>query len=127
MKENAVKEKALNFAVRIVNLYKFLREEKNEHIMSKQLMRSGTSIGANISEALRGASKKDFMNKLTIALKEAGESDYWITLLRRTDYLDEKQHESISSDISEIIKLLVAILKRSQSSQNPSTILNSEF
>ena len=89
--KSIVYEKAFDFAVRIVNLYKYLCKEKHEYIMSKQLMRSGTSIGANISEALEGQSRKDFVAKLQISLKEANESRYWIKLLGRTDYLEGKQ------------------------------------
>ena len=117
MKENIIKDKSFNFAIRVVNLYKFLREEKNEFIMSKQLMRSGTSVGANVSEADRAVSRKDFSNKSGIALKEANESDYWIELLHKTNYLDDKQYQSLKAAIIEIIKILVAIVKKS-SAQN---------
>lgn len=115
MKENIIKEKSFKFAIRIVNLYKHLKEDKNEFIMSKQLMRSGTSIGANIAEADRAVSKKDFINKSAIALKEANESDYWIELLHKTDYLDNKQYESIKEDSVELIKILITIVKNANS------------
>ncbi|MCL2630266.1 MAG: four helix bundle protein [Firmicutes bacterium] len=113
MRESIIKEKSFKFAIRIVNLYKFLREEKGEHIISKQLMRSGTSIGANVSEADRAVSKKDFINKSAIALKEANESEYWIELLHKTDYLSNEQYESLKGDIAELNKILIAIVKRS--------------
>ena len=87
MKDNIIYEKALNFAVRIVNLYKFMIEVKQERIMSKQLLRSGTSIGANISEAIFAQSSVDFIHKLSISQKEANETKYWLTLLERTEYL----------------------------------------
>jgi len=113
MKENIIKDKSFNFAIRIVNLYKFLCEEKKEYIISKQLMKSGTSIGANVSEADRAVSKKEFVNKSSIALKEANESQYWIELLYKTNYLDDVQYESLKKDIAEINKILVAIVKKS--------------
>ena len=88
MKEsNVIVDKSMNFAVRIVNLYKYLTKEKSEYVLSKQLLRSGTSIGANVNEAVRAQSPADFVAKMNIALKEAGESEYWIKLLEKTDYL----------------------------------------
>jgi len=112
MKEdNVVSSKSLEFAVRIVNLYKYLTTEKKEFVMSKQVLRSGTSIGANISESLQGISRADFLAKLTISLKEACETDYWLRLLHRTDYLDDAMFESINADCNELIKLLTAIIK----------------
>ena len=113
MKENIIKDKSFKFAVRIVNLCKFLRDEKKEYDISKQLCHSGTSIGANVREALRAVSKKDFANKMGIALKEASESEYWLELLYATKYLDKKQFESIIADCSEINKVLTAIVKKS--------------
>lgn len=104
-------EKALDFAVRIVKVYNYLKEEKKEYIMSKQLMRCGTSIGANISEAAKGQSKKDFTAKIYIALKEANEASYWLELLKRTEYLSEKEHTSLSNDLGEIVKILMATTK----------------
>ena len=115
MRENIIKEKAFSFAIRIVNLYKYLCDDKKEFIMSKQLMRSGTSIGANISEADRAVSKKDFANKSAIALKEANESDYWIELLHKTNYLDDKEYNSLKNDIVELIKILITIVKKAVS------------
>ena len=112
MKENnVIKEKSFAFSVRIVNLYKYLCDEKHEYIMSKQLMRSGTSIGANVYESSRAVSKNDFSNKLAISQKEADETLYWIELLHATDYIDEKQYSSIKNDCLELIKILMAISK----------------
>ncbi len=104
-------EKSLDFAVRIVKLYNYLKEDKKEYIISKQLMRSGTSIGANISEAVKGQSRKDFTAKIYIALKEANETSYWLELLRRTEYLSEKEYVSLNEDLREIIKILMATTK----------------
>ena len=110
MKKTILESKSFDFAVRVVKLYKYLRKEKKENILSKQLMRSGTSIGANVSEAQFGQSKPDFYSKYSIALKEAGEAYYWIRLLYATDYLTEKEFSSLESDIKEIIAILVAII-----------------
>lgn len=110
-KDNVISDKSFDFAVRIVNLYKHLTSEKKEFVLSKQLVRSGTSIGANVSEAIRGQSDADFISKLSIALKEANETDYWLKLLYKTDYLTEKEYESIRNDINEIIAILVSIIK----------------
>ena len=111
MKNNIIKDKSFAFAVRIVGLYKFLKEEKQEYIMSKQLMRSGTSIGANVCEAIKAVSKKDFTNKIRIALKEASECEYWIELLFATNYLNEAEYKSVMSDCEEVNKILTAISK----------------
>ena len=113
--DNAVETKSFDFAVRIVKLYQYLCNEKKEYVLSKQLLRSGTSIGANISEAIQGQSKKDFLAKMYIALKEASETEYWIRLLERTEYLDQKQYASIMSDCEEVKKLLHAIVKTTTS------------
>lgn len=106
-------EKSFEFAVRIVNLYKYLTSKHRERILSKQLLRCGTSIGANISEAQRGQSKADFASKMAIALKEANETQYWLRLLYRTDYLSKVQFESLDHDINELISMLVSICKSS--------------
>ncbi|MBQ2284805.1 MAG: four helix bundle protein [Clostridia bacterium] len=111
---NIIENKSFEFAVRIVNLRKFLVREKNEYILSKQLMRSGTSIGANVSEAQRAQSKADFVSKMSIALKEANETNYWLKLLYRTDYIDEKQFGSMVGDLDEIISILVSICNTSK-------------
>ena len=111
-RNNIIKDKSFAFAKRIVYLYKFLCEEKHEYIMSKQLLRSGTSIGANVFESGRAISKKDFINKISISQKEADETLYWIELLHETDYLSDNQYGSIKDDCLEIIKILMAISKK---------------
>ena len=112
MNKNSVTyQKSFSFAVRSVNLYKWLCENKSEYIMSKQLLRCGTSIGANIKEGLAAQSKKDFIAKYSIALKEASEAEYWIELLEATKYIDDKQKDSLISDLTEIMKLLTASVK----------------
>ena len=103
--------KSYNFAIRIVKLYQYLQSEHKEFVLSKQLLRSGTSIGALIREAKYAQSKADFINKLSIALKEANETQYWIDLLYDTSYLSQKMYDSIKSDSKELIKLLVASIK----------------
>ena len=109
MKRAIIEDKSFNFAIRIVKLYKYLEENKNEHVMSKQLLRSGTSVGANVSEAQMGQTRADFFAKIAIALKEAYESYYWIRLLHATDYLADKEFFSLESDVKEIIAILIAI------------------
>ena len=106
-----VGEKSFLFAVRIVKLYKYLCSEKREFVLSKQLLRSGTSIGANVREALQAQGKRDFLSKINIALKEANEAQYWIELLHATDFLDDKENESLWSDCNEIISILISIVK----------------
>jgi four helix bundle protein len=106
---------SLNFAVRIVRLCQYLTEEKRAYILSKQLMRSGTSIGANLREAKFAQSKKDFTAKCTIALKEAGETQYWLELLHQTELLSEKEYQSISADCNELVAILVSTVKSSKS------------
>ena len=113
MSYNIIVEKSFDFAVRIVNLHKYLTREHKEFILSKQLLRSGTSIGANVSEAQRGQSKADFTAKMSIALKEASESEYWIKLLYRTEYLSKEQYNSLNTDIQELMGLLTAICRTS--------------
>lgn len=111
MRNNPLLDKSFAFAVRTVKLYKYLCEEKKEFVLSKQLLRSGTSIGANISESQDAQSQNDFISKLSISLKEARESKYWIELLKETDFLTQKEAYSILEDLIEIIKLLVSIIK----------------
>ena len=113
MNDNVVENKSFDFAVRIVNLHKHLSSEKKEFVLSKQLLRSGTSIGANVSEVVRGQSKADFSAKMCIALKEANESYYWIRLLYKTDFLSEQEFNSIEKDVVELIKILSSICKTS--------------
>ncbi len=114
MKDNIVYDKAFQFAKRIVRLYRHLTATKNEYVLSKQILRSGTSIGANIRESQNAQSKKDFISKLSIALKEAGETEYWLDLLADA-YLTEDEVVSLKSDLIEIIKLLTTIVKKSKS------------
>ena len=111
MEDNLILEKSFEFAVRIVNLCKFLRQEHREYVLSKQILRSGTSIGANVSEAERGQSRADFVSKMSVALKEANETKYWLKLLYRTDYISQAQHESLHKDVAEILSILTAICK----------------
>jgi len=114
--QNVILDKAFAYSIRIVKLYKHLKDEKKEYILSKQLLRCGTSIGANINEAQAGQSKNDFISKMSIASKEARESKYWIDLLIATNYIDinEKHTQSLVDEIEEIIKLLTSIIKTSQ-------------
>ena len=117
-KQNPVKEKSFAFALRIVKLAKYLQDTKREFVLSKQVLRSGTAIGALIREAEHAQSKPDFINKMSIALKEANETGYWVELLHQSDYLAQDQYESIHPDAQELIKLLVAIVKTSKSASN---------
>ena len=110
-KENIVKDKSLSFAIRIVNLYKYLVAEKRETVMSKQLLRCGTSIGANIREAEQAQSRADFLSKQNIALKEANEKEYWLELLMRTGFITQNEYERINNDCVELNKLLISIIK----------------
>ena len=110
--ENIIEIKSFDFAIRTVNLYKYLTKSKNETVLSKQLLRCGTSIGANISEAQKAQTKADFNSKMNIALKEANETQYWLKLLYRTDYITEKEYNSIIEDIKEIVSILVAICRK---------------
>ena len=112
--ENTVEIKSFQFAVRIVKLCKHLRDTKKEYTLSKQLLRSGTSIGANIAEAQQAQSRPDFISKLNIALKEAVETNYWLRLLQATDYLTQAEFQSIFSDCRELEKLLTSIIKTSR-------------
>lgn len=111
MKDNVVFDKSKKFAIRVVKLYKYLCDEKKEFVLSKQLLRSGTSIGANISEANCSISKKEFLSKMYIAFKECAESKYWLDLLSDTDYLTQTEYDSIMNDCTEIQKLLSSITK----------------
>ena len=111
MGSNIIAEKSFQFSIRIVNLAKYLRYNKKEYTLSKQILRCGTSIGANVAEAQRGQSKADFAAKMTISLKEANETQYWLRLLYRTGYINEKQYKSMDNDLNEILCLLTAICK----------------
>ena len=112
--DNLIQEKSFQFAIRIVRLYRHLTKGKREYVLSKQLLRSGTSIGANIAEAQEAQSRADFISKISIALKEATESEYWIKLLYATDYLTQAEYDSILPDCAELAKILTAILKSSK-------------
>jgi len=113
MKENIVKDKSIDFGIRIVNLYKYLTT-KGEFVMSKQILKSWTSIGANIAESEYAESKTDFIHKLSISQKEANETLYWLELLYKTNYLPEKLFKSFKNDLIEIQKLLTSIIKTSK-------------
>ena len=112
---NVVREKSFAFALRVVKLAKYLQEQKREFVLAKQVLRSGTAIGALVREAEHAQSKADFINKMSIALKEANETDYWLDLLHQSDYVTSESHASIHPDIQELIKLLVSIVKTSKS------------
>lgn len=110
--ENIIESKSFEFAIRIVNLYKYLTAEKQEYVLSKQLLKSGTSIGANVAEAQKAQTKPDFNSKMNIALKESNETYYWLRLLYKTDYLLQNEFDSIEKDIKEIIAILTSICKK---------------
>lgn len=113
--QNIIVVKSKDFAIRIVKLYKYLNENKKEYVLSKQLLKSGTSIGANVREAIRGQSKPDFYAKMNIALKEASETEYWLEILKETEYLDNVSFDSIYADCQEILKILMSITKTQKS------------
>ena len=112
---NAIENKSFEFAVRMVNLYKHLTGEKCEHTLSKQILRSGTSVGANVAEAQKAQSIADFNAKMYIALKETNETIYWLRLLKHTDYLTEAEFSSLYMDATEILALLTSICKKTNS------------
>ena len=116
MKESVIKDKSKDFALRIIKLYKYLTTTATtkEYILSKQVVRSGTSIGANVKEALRGQSRPDFRAKMNIALKEASETEYWLELLYEAEYIDETSYNSIIEDNRELIKILTMIVKNTE-------------
>lgn len=115
---NVVRDKSFAFALRVVKMARFLQQEKREFVLSKQVLRSGTPIGALIREAEHAQSKADFVSKMRIALKEANESDYWIALLHQSGYLSQESHDSLHPDIQELIKLLVSIVKTAKRPSN---------
>ena len=110
MNENVIIEKSLDFAVRIVNLRKYLTREHKEYIMSKQVLRCGTSIGANVREAMRAQSRNDFVAKMNIALKEAFETEYWLEVLHRTDFITQKEFDSMFTECRELTNILSKII-----------------
>ena len=114
--DNAVRTKSFDFALRIVKLAKHLQGEQNEYVLSKQVLRSGTAIGALVREAEHAQSKAYFVSKMSIALKEANETDYWVELLHKSEYISTSSYESIKPEIIELLKLLVSIVKTSRQS-----------
>ena len=117
LKDNKIRAKSLAFAKRIVGAYQYLCDEKKEYVLSKQLLRCGTSIGANVAEAQYGISRKDFLNKLYIALKECAETLYWLELLRDCGYLDHPQYNSLFQDCDELRRILSSITKTTRESE----------
>lgn len=109
--DNQIVDDSKSFAIRIIRLYQFLADNKKEYVMAKQVLRSGTSIGANVSESVFAQSRMDFVNKMSIALKEANETKYWLDLLVETDYLSNSQYDSIVDDVKKLIGTLVNIIK----------------
>lgn len=124
MRENNVRDKSIAFAKRVVFAYQYLCEEKKEYILSRQFLRSGTSIGANVTEAQYGSSRKDFLNKLYIALKECAETLYWLELLISCGYLSQSEYQSLYDDCEELRRLLCAITKttRSTTQRDPESV-----
>lgn len=117
MKNNAIADKSKSFAIHIIKLYKYLVSEKQEYTLSKQVLRSGTSIGANVRESLRAQSRADFISKQNIALKEADETCYWLELLHETDFITDNEFENIYAEANEIVKLLVSIIKTAKANK----------
>jgi len=117
-KENLLKERSYAFALRTIKLYKHLSSESREYVLSNQILRSGTSIGANITEGNRAQSKLDFVHKLAIALKEADETEYWLNLLRDSDYITASQAESLLTDCSQLQRLLISSIKTAKANLN---------
>ena len=113
MSHSIALQKSTRFAKQIINLYRCLTKERGEYTLSKQILRSGTSIGANITEAIHGSSRKDFIAKLQIAKKEAAETRYWLELLYSGEYISEKEYKSVVEDCNEILSILVSIIKTS--------------
>ena len=118
MKENVLKTKSFRFAVRIVNLYKYLCNDRKEFVLSKQILRSGTSVGAMVREAEHSESKADFVHKMAIAQKEINETVYWLELLKETEYISDKGFDGINADAVEIIKMLTSSIKTAKLTTN---------
>jgi len=114
MKENVVSKKSYSFALRIIKLYRFLENEHKEYVLSKQVLRSGTAIGALIREAEHAQSRSDFIHKMSISLKEANETLYWLELLKDSEYINQQMYSSIHNDAEELLKLLISIVKSSK-------------
>jgi len=117
METSILREKSFNFALRSIKLSQYLQKEHREYVLSKQILRSGTSIGALVREAQYAQSKADFLHKLTIALKEANETEYWLLLLSQSDYIDKNMFNSIYPDIKELLKMLISSTKTVKGSQ----------
>ena len=118
MENNVIHTKSLDFAVRIVRLGRHLQDECHEYIISKQIIRSGTSIGANVRESHNAHSSADFISKLTIALKEADETQFWLEVLKRSDIIGNKMYESLNTDVNELIAILTSIIKTTKTKKN---------
>ncbi len=114
--DNPIMRKAYAFALRIIKLFRVVSEKKKEYVLTKQVLRSGTAIGALVKEAEHAQSKADFLSKMNIALKEANETDYWLMLLKDSEYISKREYDSISTDCSEIISILVSIVKTTKTS-----------
>ena len=115
--QSVVGDKSLVFAKRIAKCYRFLRDKKRESVLSKQLLRSGTSIGANVREGLYAQSRKDFISKLNIALKEAGETDYWLDVIHSAEYFTDDEFNSLKADNEELLRLLTSIIKTTKNKE----------
>lgn len=111
IENNVLADKSIAFAIRIIKCSKYLQTEKNEHIMSKQVLRSGTSIGANAHEGFYAQSRADFVNKLSVSLKEASETSYWLTILNKTDYIKDEMFQSLKTDVDELIRIIISTIK----------------
>jgi four helix bundle protein len=116
MSGKVIRTKSFAFALRIVKLFQYLQQQKREYVLSKQLLRSGTAIGAMVRESEHAESRPDFIHKLSVALKEANETDYWLELLVESEYIDPKGYDSIKEDLNELLKLLTAIIKTTKGS-----------
>ncbi|MFH0843707.1 MAG: four helix bundle protein [Bacteroidota bacterium] len=117
MKQNIIKEKSFDFALQIISLYKNIAEQKKEFVLSKQLLRSGTSIGALVREAEQAESKADFIHKLSISLKEANESEYWLELLYRSEYIEFESYNTLNGKLAELLRLLTSIIKSAKNNK----------
>jgi len=123
MASSITMDKSMDFSIRIVKLYQYLRKQKREYVMSKQLLRCGTSIGANLTEAKYGISRKDFLAKVSISLKECAETNYWLELLNRTGFLNDNEYKSIHDDCTELIKLLASTMKTTRQNDSKQSTL----
>lgn len=117
-RSNVIEEKSYSFSIRIIKLYKYLNEDKKIYAIANQILRSGTSIGALIKESAHAQSKADFLNKMNVALKEANETHYWLSLLHDTDYIKDNEYSSINKDCEELLKLLISIVKTTKNHLN---------